>query len=69
MGTMTQKARDMQARRLLYQAEKTKRDMLRVASYLSAGEQAVFFSGDGFIQVPEQERRRQRIDVYPYLIP
>ena len=25
--------------------------------------------GKGFVEVPEQERIRERIDVYPYLIP
>ncbi len=69
MGTMTQKVKDMQARRMAYQREKTKSDMLRVASYMTTEEKKIFFSGNGFVRVPEEERRRQRIDVYPYLIP
>ena len=66
---MTQKVKEMQARRVVYQAQKTKIDMKRIASYLTVEEREVFFSGNGFIRVPEQERLRQRIDVYPYLIP
>ena len=59
----------MQARRIAYQKEKTKADMLRVANYLTAEEKEIFFSGNGFVCVPEEERIRQRLDVYPYLIP
>ena len=47
MGTMSQKIKDMQSKRIAYQKEKTK----------------------GFVRVPEEERLRQRIDAYPYLIP
>ncbi len=69
MGTMTQKVKDMQARRIAYQKEKTKADMLRVANYMTTEEKEIFFSGNGFVRVPDEERRRQRIEVYPYLIP
>ncbi len=69
MGTMTQKIKDMQARRIAYQTEKTKEYMARVASYLSLEDQKILYSGNGFVEVPEQERERERIDVYPYLIP
>ena len=69
MGTMTQKIKDMQTRRIAYQTEKTKEYMARVASYLSLEDQQVLYSGNGFVEVPEQERERERIDVYPYLIP
>lgn len=69
MGTMTQKIKDMQVRRIAYQTEKTKEYMARVASYLSLEDQKILYSGNGFVEVPEQERERERIDVYPYLIP
>ena len=69
MGTMTQKVKDMQARRIAYQKEKTKEYMARVASYLSVEDQQILYSGNGFVEVPEAERQRERIDVYPYLIP
>ena len=69
MGTMTKKMQEMQTRRLAYQAQKTKEEMQRIAMYLTEEEREVFFSGNGFVRVPEEERLRQRIDVYPYLIP
>ena len=69
MGTMTQKIKDMQTRRIAYQTEKTKEYMARVASYLSLEDQKILYSGNGFVDVPEQERLRERIDAYPYLIP
>ena len=43
--------------------------MARVASYLSTEDQQILYSGNGFVEVPEQERLRERIDAYPYLIP
>lgn len=66
---MTEKVRNLQTRRIAYQAEKTKEYLARVASYLSAEDRQILYSGDGFVEVPEQERLRERIDVYPYLIP
>ena len=69
MGTMSQKIKDMQSKRIAYQKEKTKEYMARVATYLTEEEREIFFSGKGFVRVPEEERLRQRIDAYPYLIP
>lgn len=69
MGTMTSKMKEMQTRRIAYQTQKTKEYMDRVASYLSAADQEILYSGNGFVEVPEEERIRERIDVYPYLIP
>ena len=69
MGTITKRVQDMQTRRIAYQEQKTKEYMARVASYLSAEDQEVLYSGNGFVEVPEQERQRERIDAYPYLIP
>lgn len=69
MGTMTQKIKDLQSKRIAYQTEKTKEYMARVASYLSLEDQKILYSGNGFVEVPEQERLRERIDAYPYLIP
>ena len=43
--------------------------MARVASYLSVEDQKILYSGNGFVEVPEEERHRERIDAYPYLIP
>jgi len=43
--------------------------MQRIATYLTEEEREIFFSGKGFVRVPEEERLRQRIDAYPYLIP
>ena len=60
MGTMSQKIKDMQSKRIAYQKEKTKVEMQRIATYLTE---------EGFVRVPEEERLRQRIDAYPYLIP
>ncbi len=68
MGTMSKKISDMQARRVAYQEKKTKEYMANFASYLSSEERIVFFGG-GFVEIPEQERKREKIDVYPYLIP
>lgn len=59
----------MQSKRIAYQTEKTKEYMARVASYLSLEDQKILYSGNGFVEVPEQERLRERIDAYPYLIP
>lgn len=69
MGTMSQKIKDMQSKRIAYQKEKTKEYMARVASYLSVEDQKILYSGNGFVEVPEEERHRERIDAYPYLIP
>ena len=69
MGTMTKKMQEMQTRRLAYQTQKTKDEMQRIAMYLTEEEREVFFSGNGFVRIPEEERLRQRIDAYPYLIP
>ena len=69
MGTMTKKMQEMQTRRLAYQAQKTEEYMAYVASLLSPEERDILYSGKGFVEVPEQERIRERIDVYPYLIP
>ena len=69
MATMTQKIKDLQSKRIAYQTEKTKEYMARVASYLSLEDQKILYSGNGFVEVPEQERLRERIDAYPYLIP
>ena len=69
MGTMTKKMEEMQTRRIAYQTRKTKEYMDRVASYLSVADQEILYSGNGFVEVPEEERLRERIDVYPYLIP
>ena len=69
MGTMTQKIKDMQTKRIAYQTEKTKAEMQRIAAYLTEEEREIFFSGRGFVRVPEEERLRHRIDAYPYLIP
>ena len=81
MGTMSQKIKDMQSKRIAYQKEKTKVEMQRIATYLTEEEREIFFSGKGFVRVPEEfsgkgfvrvpeeERLRQRIDAYPYLIP
>lgn len=52
-----------------YQTEKTKEYIARVASYLSVEDQKILYSGNGFVEVPEEERHRERIDAYPYLIP
>lgn len=60
---------EMQTRRIAYQTRKTKEYMDRVASYLSVADQEILYSGNGFVEVPEEERLRERIDVYPYLIP
>ena len=32
-------------------------------------DQKILYSGNGFVEVAEQERLRERIDAYPYLIP
>ena len=56
---MSQKIKDMQSKRIAYQKEKTNTEE----------EREIFFSGKGFVRVPEEERLRQRIDAYPYLIP
>ena len=66
---MTQKVKEMQARRVIYQAQKTKEYMAYVATLLSPEDREILYSGNGFIEVPEEERMRERIDVYPYLIP
>ena len=68
MGTMSKKISEMQARRVAYQEKKTKEYMANYARYLSPEERSVFYGG-GFVEVPEEERQRERIDVYPYLIP
>ena len=36
---------------------------------LSVEDQKILYSGNGFVEVPEEERHRERIDAYPYLIP
>jgi len=69
MGTITKRMQDMQTKRIAYQEQKTKEYMARVASYLSTEDQQILYSGNGFVEVPEQERLRERIDAYPYLIP
>ena len=69
MGTMTQKVKEMQAKRLVYQAQKTKEYMARVASYLSPEDRGILYNGNGFVEVPEEERLRERIEAYSYLIP
>ena len=48
----------MQTKRVAYQELKTKEYMARVASYLSAEDQEILYSGNGFVEVPEQERQR-----------
>ena len=69
MGTITKRMQDMQTKRIAYQEQKTKEYMALVASYLSTEDQQILYSGNGFVEVPEQERIRERIDAYPYLIP
>ena len=43
MGTMSQKIKDMQSKRIAYQKEKTKEYMARVASYLSVEDQKILY--------------------------
>ena len=49
MGTMSQKIKDMQSKRIAYQKEKTKVEMQRIATYLTEEEREIFFSGKGFV--------------------
>lgn len=67
MGTTTAKIREMQARRLAYQEKKKKEAIDRIASYLTEEEREILYSGEGFIELPEPERIRLRIDSYSYL--
>lgn len=67
MGTMS-KIQELRARRRVYQAQKTKEYKQRIAAYLSDADKRILFSGEGFIRVPEEEAKREKIDVYPYLI-
>ena len=66
MGTMS-KIQELRARRRAYQAQKTKEYKQRIAAYLSDADKRILFSGEGFIRVPEEEAKREKIDVYPYL--
>jgi hypothetical protein len=50
------------------QDEKTKEEMERVAYFLNAEDKKKLYSGEGFVKVPEEERKRLRIDAYPYLM-
>ncbi|MCR5078280.1 MAG: hypothetical protein K6A82_09630 [Prevotella sp.] len=67
MGTMT-KIQELRARRRIYQAQKNKEYKQNLASYLSEEEKRSLFSGEGFVRVPAEEAKRERIDAYPYLI-
>lgn len=67
MGTTTAKIREMQLKRLAYQEKKKKEAIDRIASYLTEEEREILYSGEGFIELPEPERIRLRIDSYPYL--
>jgi len=69
MGKTIQEIKEMQSKRIAYHTEKTKAEMQRIATYLNEEEREIFFSGKGFVEVPEEERLRERIDAYPYLIP
>lgn len=44
---------------------------IRIAGYdsMTAAEKRILRQGTGFVRVPDEERARQRIDAYPYLIP
>ena len=58
----------LRAKRRVYQARKTEEYQQRVASCLSKEEKEILFSGDGFVRVPDEEPKREKIDAYPYLI-
>ena len=67
MGT-TDKVQVLRVKRRVYQAQKTKEYKQRIAKYLSDEEKKILYSGEGFIRVPDEEAKREKIDAYPYLI-
>lgn len=67
MGAMNKKIQEMQNRRAEYHEKKKHETMNRIAQFLSAEEKNIFFSGDGFIELPETERQRLRIESYTYM--
>ena len=40
----------------------------KIAGQLTSDEIATLLSGDGFVRVPTEELRRQRVDAYAYLM-
>lgn len=62
MGTTVSILASRIARKQAYQEKKKLEDLQRIASYLSAEEREILFSGNGFVRVPEQEARRLRLD-------
>lgn len=68
MGTST-RIQEMQKKRIAYQESKKQEVINRIAQYLTEEEREILISGDGFVRVPTEEIRFQRIDTYPILIP
>jgi hypothetical protein len=56
------------AKRRILQKEKTKVEMESISFFLDAKDRKKLYSGEGFVKVPEEERKRLRVDVYPYLM-
>lgn len=67
MGKTAKEIKDIQTRRAEYHERQKKEVMARISSYLSKEERDCFLNGDGFVELPETERLRLRIDSYQYL--
>lgn len=50
--------------------DKHQKGVIQIAGYksMSASDKRVLRLGKGFVLVPDEERARQRIDAYPYLV-
>ena len=67
MGT-TDKSTSAESETKSLSSTETKEYKQRIAKYLSDEEKKILYSGEGFIRVPDEEAKREKIDAYPYLI-